>query len=188
MLSNLTVRSNVIENRRTPQDYKIGGKLGVSPLARIAARDLHELSTLNPIGLGNVFDKETLKTKSFGLPTSEQLSQWESYLFYRDKTVSLVDGGRLCRCWCAAAEHLLGAWEAIRARLDLEKVLECLCIFVTLKESPNVKAALQSMLSSDRLELLAEIRKTVENILEEENHIGISQAYQRASEILGLRD
>jgi hypothetical protein len=188
MLSNLTVRSNVIENRHTPQDCKIGGEMGVSPLVRISARDLHELSTLHPIGLGNVFDKETLKTKSSGLPTSEQLSQWESYLFYGDKTVSLAGEGRLSQCWCETVERLLLTWEAIRPQLDLEKALECLCIFVSLKTNVHVKATIHNKFSSEKLELLAEIRKIVESILEEEKRIGISQAYQRASEILGLRD
>jgi hypothetical protein len=188
MLSNLTVRSNVIENRRTPQDYRIRGELVVSPLARISARDLHELSTLNPIGLGNVFDKETLKTRPYGLPTSEQLTQYKSYLFYGDKTVSLVDEGRLIKCWCAAAEHLLRTWEEIKYHLDIEKTVECLCIFIAIEINLQVKEALNNGLSPEELELLFEIKKAVETMLEEEKDWETFQVYQRASEILGLRD
>jgi hypothetical protein len=188
MLSNLSVRSNLIENCLTPADYINRKKMGTPPLTRITARDLHELSCLNPIGLSNIFDKETLKSKSSGLPTTEQLRQWEKYLFYGDKTVSLAQQQRLIQCWYTAAEYLIMNWDQIREKLDLEISLESLCIILATRKYLTVESLLKSNLSPSELGLWEKIPTMIEKFLRDEKGIEVSEAYNRAQQVLGLTD
>jgi len=183
MLSNLSVRSNIIESRRTPECCKISGIPGVAPLARISARDLNELSELNPMG-DRYLDTRIMNSRPHGLPTPEQCQQWESYLFYGDKTISLSVENRLGNYWLIAAGDLCSLWPKIKAQLNHEVAMECLCVLIAFDEHPQVKELTEKPKNIEQRELnniKEEILKFFHDI-----HLDTETAYQRAHQILGL--
>jgi len=152
-------------------------------LARLSARDLHELSELNPFW-PNYFDKRNIELRPHGLPTDEQCQQWESYLFYGDKTISLTLEDRGAECWLSAARDLCSNWPEFKAHLNLEIGLECLCVLIALNEHPQVKGKTERLTVSE-LDVLADIKEDLLNFFHD-SHIEIDIIYQRTRQVLGL--
>ncbi len=174
MLTNLTVRSNLIENCRTPECCRSLGLPGPAPLARLSAMDLHELSLLNPMW-PKYLDVNVMERCPHGLPTFEQREQWRNHLFYGDSTITL-SREREQHSWLTAARELCLKWPEIRQQLTLEVALECCCILTALKD----------------LEIVHPEKEELENIKSEltiilnDYHTDIELLFKRSRDILLL--
>jgi hypothetical protein len=112
MLSNLVVKSNIIEN------------CADEALERLSAIDLHSVSVRNPL-IGRFFDERS-RHLGFRIPTKIQNEQWTARLFWGDKTVSLEDADR-GNAWIRnKADEIVPLWKQLKGNIDIEYAKEWL--------------------------------------------------------------
>ncbi len=183
MISNLTIRSNLIEGLTRPSGVQERSQRMNAPLARISAQDLEELDQLSAYP-SHFFDTRNLQRGIDGLPTSEQREQWVSYLFYGDKTVSMKEEERLCKPWVEMAEGVLATWDEMESHIDVELSMEYLCIFEAVKHCLSDRTDLAS------IELIRQIDTVSALICRFLEGRGIHKNVQhdRVYRILGLSD
>jgi hypothetical protein len=183
MISNLTIRSNLIEGLTRPSEVQDRDQRMNAPLARISARDLDELGKLSPYPT-YYFDTRNLERGTDGLPTPEQKVQWISYFFHGDETISMQEGQRCLRPWLETAATLRERWDVIESHLDEEMAIECLCVF------ESVKQCLADTADPAVTELFNWINAVSGGISEFLEIRGIHQSEQqsRVRRILGLSD
>jgi len=178
MISNLGIRSNLIESLESPSEIKRNMD---APLARISAHDLYELCEIYR-NWSPYFDKRIIDMGIDGLPTWEQKEQWKSYLFYGDKTVSM-DRERYVQPWVDMADALLLDWIATPSNLESETGIEVLCLFEILKE--RLKSD-PGIFAPESLKRLQQIAASIEGFLEDQCKISKEEQRDRVHQILGL--
>jgi len=155
MISNLTIRSNLIESLRSPAEESDKAQMD-APLARISAMDLNELCGLY-IYRTNYLDQRNIERKVDGLPTSEQQKQWASYLFYGDMAVSMKKENRSSAPWIELSRIVISQWDIIEPVINEELAIECLCIIRMAKKLYKKNSITIASMSLKRLESISAI-------------------------------
>lgn len=181
MISNLGIRSNLIESLQSPSETKRNTD---APLARISAHDLHELCEIYR-NWSPYFDKRIIDMGIDGLPTWEQKEQWKSYLFYGEKTVSMDREHRNVRPWVDMAEALLLDWIATPSNIESEIGIEILCLFEILKGRLKLDPGI---FAPESLKRLQQIAADVERFLEDQCKMSKEEQRDRVHQILELAD